>query len=217
MREHIRSLLNRVTIKYQLNPSSWIPHPTADGLFSQGERVIMIDHDAEVPEGFEVRFPLSEGKVAARQIEPVYIPEFNLYGAFWTVCYGRRKKEYGVREDGLARGKSSLWEELWSFLFDVSMGMYDTTNWGPPMSREEIEKRMEEEGWEKAEVTTKPEETKRDWVADPAMSAEETMERFEKLGPEPTANAWNWGGTDMTPKKEPLGWPDDMPPPDLSR
>lgn len=101
---------DRICTKFQLNPGDWIPHITADGIYEMGTSYDssegMLDDDGNLREGTKVP-----------------IECFSIYGVFWNICYNRRKKS--------GREQSSRWEGLWSFLSDVDMGIYDTTNWVP--------------------------------------------------------------------------------------
>jgi hypothetical protein len=96
--------------RFQLNPGNWLPHIKPDGIYEMGTSYdgaeSMLDEDGNLREGTKVP-----------------IECFSIYGAFWTICYSRRQQS--------GRERSSRWEKLWSFLSDVDMGVYDTTNWVP--------------------------------------------------------------------------------------
>jgi len=99
----------RLTERFQLNPSDWLPTVKPDGVYEMGRSF-------DPAEGlFDEEGNLREGR-------PVPIESFSIWGVFWTICFNRRKKT------GHA---PSRWEELWSFLSDVTLGVYDTTNWVP--------------------------------------------------------------------------------------
>lgn len=99
---------NRVCNRFNLNPSDWIPHIKPDGLYemgtSYGDGESMFDADGNMAEGTKVP-----------------IECFSIYNAFWTICYNRRERS-GTEQ-------RSRWESFWSFLSDVNLGVYDTTNW----------------------------------------------------------------------------------------
>lgn len=95
---------DRVCTRLQLNPGNWLPHIKPDGIYEMGTQYesgadFLNDTGTEVP-----------------------IECFSIYGAFWTICYNRRKK---------SGREPSKWERLWGFLSEVDMGIYDTTNWVP--------------------------------------------------------------------------------------
>lgn len=97
---------DRVAQRLQLNPSRWVPHLKPTGIYEMG---------TSYPDGkiLNDKGELAEG-------EPVPIECFSIYGVFWTICYNRRKD---------TDRKASRWENIWSFLSDVDMGIYDTTAW----------------------------------------------------------------------------------------
>lgn len=107
---------DRLCTKYQLNPSGWLPHIKPDGLYEMGtsypDPESMITESGELGKGVEVP-----------------IECFSIYNAFWTICYTRRKNRLGEAFDW--KLDKSKWESLWSFLSDVDLGIYDTTNWIP--------------------------------------------------------------------------------------
>lgn len=97
----------RVCERLSLNPSGWLLHIKPTGIYEMGTRY---------PEGhFTDGGDLTGG-------EQVPLECFSIYGVFWTICYSSRQ--------GTDR-KPSRWERLWSFLSDVDIGVFDTTNWAP--------------------------------------------------------------------------------------
>lgn len=104
----------RACERFSLNPSGWLPRIKPTGLYEMGTRYSE-DH-------FANGGTLDNG-------EQVPIECFSIYGAFWTICYNNRQ--------GTER-KPSGWERLWSFLSDVDMGIFDTTNWTPVAGEDEM-------------------------------------------------------------------------------
>lgn len=93
-----------LTERFRLNPSNWIPHIKPDGVYEMGTTFNSAD---EFLNGVGAKVP---------------IESFSIYNVFWNICYNRRK---GTDK------KPGAWEKLWSFLSDVDIGVYDTTNWQP--------------------------------------------------------------------------------------
>lgn len=109
----------QVCERFKLNPSNWLPHIKPDGLYEMGTSYdsaeAMVDDDGNLRMGKEVA-----------------IECFSLYNAFWLICYTRRTRGTEGRRSAYVEPyyiKKSKWEALWSFLSDVDMGIYDTTNW----------------------------------------------------------------------------------------
>lgn len=99
---------NRVCMRFNLNPSNWLPHIKPDGVYEMGSTYTGADLAADFfnPDAWQ----------------KVPIESFSLYNTFWLICFTRREK---------AGTPKSKWESMWSFLSDVDMGVYDTTNWVP--------------------------------------------------------------------------------------
>jgi len=94
----LEKIFDKITDKFQLNPSGWIPHIKPDGIYEMGTSYDNIDD-------------LRDGKGT-----PVPLECFSIYSVFWNICYNRRNKE----------GEAGRWEQFWSFLSDVDLGIYDT-------------------------------------------------------------------------------------------
>lgn len=103
----------RLCERFKLNPSGWIPHIKAEGVYEMGTSYEsadeMLDEDCNLREG-----------------TPVPIPCSSIYGVFWNICFERRKNQakLGMRPEELP--EPTIWEKLWSFLSDVDTGVYDT-------------------------------------------------------------------------------------------
>lgn len=108
---------DRVCNRFKLNPSNWLPHIKPDGLY-------------EIGTSFPNAAAFEEGKG-----NPVYIPAFSIYNAFWVICYTRRRDRWNNAVPRSAYFEPQTipgrWESLWSFLSDVDLGVYDTTKWVP--------------------------------------------------------------------------------------
>lgn len=107
----------RTCERFRLNPSGWIPHPKAEGLYEIGvsydSAEDMLGEDGTLKPG-----------------TPVPVPCFSLYSAFETVCRERAKTRLGLSDDDSWVGKRlGFWYEFWGFLSEMDMGVYDTTNW----------------------------------------------------------------------------------------
>lgn len=100
----------RVCERFNLNPSNWLPHIKPDGIYEMGTSYENVE---EFPDGGT----------------SVPIECFSIYGVFWNICYTRRKD---------TDKKAGRWEGLWSFLSDVDLGIYDTTNWVPMHSVDNV-------------------------------------------------------------------------------
>lgn len=101
---------DRLCNRFKLNPSDWLPTIKPDGIYEMGasyeDGESMFDDDGNMREG-----------------TPVPIECFSIYSVFWNICYNRRQKS--------GRERRSRPEALWSFLSDVTIGVFDTTNWVP--------------------------------------------------------------------------------------
>jgi hypothetical protein len=122
MRRRVERWLDRFTHRWELNPSGWIPRiKVPKGIYQQGTSYSGAD------DMFDENDDLGPGT-------PAYLPFFSFYELAWTWCWERRKEQDGP-EANITDG--GFWEEFWSFLHDVSMGIYDTTNWRPTDVSEE--------------------------------------------------------------------------------
>lgn len=123
-------LFMRITERFQLNPSGWIPHLTPLGLYEIGYSL------ETVREAFD-----KDGKWRWMDATPVHIPCHSIYSAFETICRERARKRLNLKDDESWVGKKlGFWYELWGFLSEVEMGIFDTTNWIPvDRPKEELE------------------------------------------------------------------------------
>lgn len=103
--------LLKLAERFQLNPSNWIPYlPVPKGIYQQGSRMLL---DAE---GIQTSDVTEHG-------EPVVVPYFSTYELIWHYLHLRRRARKGedVKDGWLA--------SLMGSLHDISLGIYDTTNW----------------------------------------------------------------------------------------
>lgn len=107
----------RLTERLQLNPSGWLPafRTPKEGVYQAAYPILSRE---EIEEGG------LEGGMQLDHSRPSYHPFMNGYELLWSWSFHRRQERTPDRPEGLC-------ERLWSFLFDVSCGMYDTTNWLP--------------------------------------------------------------------------------------
>lgn len=114
-RRHERVFMS-VCERLKLNPSRWVPHIKADGLYEIGMGYDSAD-DMLTPDG-----RIREGK-------PVHVPCFSIYSAFETVCRERAKTRLGLDDDRWMTARLGFWYEFWGFLSEVDMGVFDSVSW----------------------------------------------------------------------------------------
>lgn len=102
---------DRFTDRFQLNPGNWLPHVKPNGIYEMGTRYDDTSED------------LLDEKGEVREGTTVPMEAYSIWDVFWTIAHHRRTER--------GEEKASRWEQIWGFLSDVDLGIYDTTNWVP--------------------------------------------------------------------------------------
>lgn len=111
MKHRYERVTLRVAEWFKLHPSRWLPKATQPRIPASAAGVYTVAYPIRSKE------VLAKGEGGLDYDSPSYYPAMNLYEVMSSWCFARRK----------AAGKDpfSGWGGFWSFLFEVSIGVFD--------------------------------------------------------------------------------------------